>query len=94
MPYENRSKEYFSKNDSLFVLDDPVSSLDRNNEIGIYSLIEHEISEIKRLTNTNNNFVQVIALTHSLPVYYALEKVGDEVFKTKKENRRKLLVKC
>ena len=68
MPYENRSKEYFSKNDSLFVLDDPVSSLDRNNEIGIYSLIEHEISEIKRLTNTNNNFVQVIALTHSLPV--------------------------
>lgn len=84
MPYENRSKEYFSKNDSLFVLDDPVSSLDRNNEIGIYSLIEHEISEIKRLTNTNNNFVQVIALTHSLPVYYALEKVGDEVFKTKK----------
>lgn len=44
MPYENRSKEYFSKNDSLFVLDDPVSSLDRNNEIGIYSLIEHEIS--------------------------------------------------
>ena len=84
MPYENRSKEFFSKNDSLFVLDDPVSSLDRNNEIGIYSLIEHEISEIKRLTNTNNNFVQVIALTHSLPVYYALEKVGDEVFKTKK----------
>lgn len=84
MPYENRSEKYFSKNDSLFVLDDPVSSLDRNNEIGIYSLIEHEISEIKRLTNTNNNFVQVIALTHSLPVYYALEKVGDEVFKTKK----------
>lgn len=84
MPYENRSEKYFSKNDSLFVLDDPISSLDRNNEIGIYSLIEHEISEIKKLTNTNNNFVQVIALTHSLPVYYALEKVGDEVFKTKK----------
>lgn len=84
MPYENRSEKYFSKNDSLFVLDDPISSLDRNNEIGIYSLIEHEISEIKKLTNTNNNFVQVIALTHSLPVYYALEKVGDEVFKTQK----------
>lgn len=84
MPYENRSEEYFSKNDSLFVLDDPVSSLDRNNEIGIYSLIEHEISEIKKLTNTNNNFVQVIALTHSLPVYYALKKIADDVFKKKK----------
>ena len=97
MPYENRSEEYFSKNDSLFVLDDPVSSLDRNNEIGIYSLIEHEISEIKKLTNTNNNFVQVIALTHSLPVYYALKKIADDVFKKKKgkppETTRKMLSK-
>lgn len=80
MPYENRSEEYFSKNDSLFVLDDPVSSLDRNNEIGIYSLIEHEILGIKKLTNANNNFVQVIALTHSLPVYYALKRIADDVF--------------
>lgn len=93
MPYENRSEKYFSKNDSLFVLDDPISSLDRNNEIGIYSLIEHEISEIKKLTNTNNNFVQVIALTHSLPVYYALEKVGDEVFKTQKGKPSKTICK-
>ena len=94
MPYENRSEEYFSKNDSLFVLDDPVSSLDRNNEIGIYSLIEHEISEIKKLTNTNNNFVQVIALTHSLPVYYALKKLLTMSSKRKKANRRRLPVKC
>lgn len=86
MPYENRSEEYFSKNDSLFVLDDPVSSLDRNNEIGIYSLIEHEILGIKKLTNANNNFVQVIALTHSLPVYYALKRIADDVFKGKKYN--------
>lgn len=93
MPYENRFEKYFSKNDSLFVLDDPISSLDRNNEIGIYSLIEHEISEIKKLTNTNNNFVQVIALTHSLPVYYALEKVGDEVFKTQKGKPSKTICK-
>lgn len=93
MPYENRSEKYFSKNDSLFVLDDPISSLDRNNEIGIYSLIEHEISEIKKLTNTNNIFVQVIALTHSLPVYYALEKVGDEVFKTQKGKPSKTICK-
>ncbi|MBF9667578.1 AAA family ATPase [Bifidobacterium dentium] len=91
MPYENRSKEYFSKNSSLFVLDDPISSLDRNNEIGIYSLIEHEILEIIKNTNTNNNFVQVIALTHSLPVYYALEKVADTVFKKKKNRPSKTI---
>lgn len=67
------SKRY--KQEQLVVIDDPVSSFDFENKVGILSLLRREI---KNIVFGNNNS-KVIVLTHDLPTMFDIKKAYDEI---------------
>lgn len=67
------SKRY--KQEQLVVIDDPVSSFDFENKVGIISLLRREI---KNIVFGNNNS-KVIVLTHDLPTMFDIKKAYDEI---------------
>ena len=56
----------------LIFIDDPISSFDHDNKIGIYSLLRDKIKNFK-----NSNF---IFLTHNYEVGYNLAKIFNDVY--------------
>ena len=62
----------------FIVLDDPISSLDFDNKIGIYAFLRKTIGEIIQ----NNDKSRILVLTHDLDVVYKIEKVFDDVRKS------------
>ena len=59
------------------IIDDPVSSFDFDNKVGIMSLLKDKISSIIK----NNDESQVAVLTHDFQCYYDLLKIADEIKK-------------
>lgn len=78
MPYEGKPEHPTFNESMLFVLDDPITSLDRSNEIGIFSLIEKEFTTLKE--SLARGTLQVLLLTHNYQVFYAMQHVGESVF--------------
>lgn len=82
--------------DSYFIiLDDPISSLDFDNKIGIYSYLRKTFKDIL----CNNQKSRILILTHDLEVVYKLDKVFDDIKKEKQIEKfscsmRLLLNKC
>ena len=70
----NRNME-FSRN-CLIIFDDPISSLDQNNNIGLYSYFRSIFSSI--LNNSDSN---IIVLTHRLEVAYHFEELFKDISK-------------
>lgn len=60
----NKKNEY--QNDFLLIIDDPISSFDNDNKIGIYSFIRSKISKIK--TGNSNN--KILIMSHSIEAMY------------------------
>ena len=60
----------------LILIDDPISSFDHDNKIGIYTFLRSKINEYK-----NSNFV---FLTHSYEVGYNLAKIFNDIYGEKK----------
>lgn len=71
----NCTKEQAFKNECLIVLDDPISSFDFENKIGIYSFIRYMLNQI--LVNNPNS--RVVILTHELEATYHLEKICNDI---------------
>ena len=67
------SKRY--EQEQLVVIDDPVSSFDFENKIGIVSLLRREI---KKIIWGNNNS-KVLVLTHDLSTMFDVKKAFDEI---------------
>ena len=61
---------YF-QDESLFVIDDPISSFDYENKVGILSFIKRLIKEI----STGNNNSQILIFTHELEVANYLSRI-------------------
>lgn len=80
--------QYF-KTESLFVIDDPISSFDYENKIGILSFLKKVIREI----NEGNEKSQVVILTHELEVVGFISKVFSDLNVTKKACSRELVNK-
>lgn len=80
MPYEGKSENPIFDESMLFVLDDPITSLDRSNEIGIFSLIAKEFATIEE--QMSNASLQVLLMTHNYHVFYAMQHVADSIFKS------------
>ena len=71
------------------IIDDPVSSFDFDNKVGIMSLLKDKISSIIK----NNDESQVAVLTHDFQCYYDLQKIADEIMKevkTESSGKKKL----
>lgn len=60
----------------FIILDDPISSLDFDNRIGIYSYLRKVCDEIL----SNNDESRVLVLTHDLEVVYRLDKVFSDIY--------------
>lgn len=69
----DHSKLY--KNEQLLIIDDPISSFDFDNKVGIISLLR---KEIKKVIFGNNNS-KVLILTHDLPTMFDVKKAFDEI---------------
>jgi hypothetical protein len=90
-PFNKHKKDDPLSGDYFFLLDDPITSLDRSNELGLYSLIQRSVQTINdRLTEGSN--AQVCVLTHSVPVFHACERVLESIWKDEKSKNRKFLI--
>lgn len=66
--------ELFSKK-CILVLDDPLSSFDFENKVGVYSFLRYILSEL----HGKNPESKSLILTHDLDVLYNLAKVYDDI---------------
>lgn len=82
---KNKNEEEIYKNEYLIVIDDPVSSFDEENRIGIISYLKYKIREyIEGNINT-----KIIILTHNLKTALDIKKGFDEMMKKGKKGEKK-----
>lgn len=92
--YEGK-QEGANLNTSLIVIDDPVSSFDMENKIGVLSFLNFQFNEI-----ANNGESKIIVFTHDLSVVFNLNKKEYNCYelknrtlnKFKEENQYKILI--
>ena len=68
---QGQSPEKAYKNNYLLVIDDPVSSFDANNQVGITSFLTLQLHRFLK----GNFSTRAIVLTHNLQVYYDIRKI-------------------
>ena len=78
-PAEAGTKDY------LLVIDDPVSSFDMGNRVGIMSFLNFQIKQFL----TGNPQTHFIILTHNLQVYYDLENTFQAIYNLLKNNSKR-----
>lgn len=64
------------KNDYLLVIDDPVSSFDLNNRVGITSFLAFQL---RQFLNPQSS-TRAVIMTHSLQVYYDMKQIVDDIW--------------
>lgn len=74
---ENNEDNEFEK-DSFIVIDDPISSVDSDNKIGIYSFLRMMFYKI--IKNSNS---KILCFSHNLEVIFNLEKIFSDIGKAK-----------
>lgn len=73
--FSNKKKDNKYKDEMLIIIDDPVSSFDYGNSLGVMSLLRHQFSNIKH-GNTNS---RILVLTHDLRSAFDLVKIRSEL---------------
>ena len=63
------------KDEYFIVIDDPISSFDRENQVGVITYLKYQLSEIL-YGNINS---KILLLSHDLSTVYDLEKAGEEI---------------
>lgn len=61
--------------DKLLVIDDPISSTDFDNRIGLLTLLKHQICEIYK----GNQHSKILLLTHDLFAFQQLKKISTDI---------------
>ncbi len=77
----NSSKKNEYKKDFMLIIDDPVSSFDNDNKIGIYSFIRSKINKIN-IGNKNN---KLLIMSHSIEAMYNFSSFENDFGKNNKE---------
>lgn len=73
---QNQDPAKACKNDYLLVIDDPVSSFDLNNRVGITSFLAFQL---RQFLNPNSS-TRAVIMTHSLQVYYDMKQIVDDIW--------------
>lgn len=71
---EKKINEMYSDNYFL-ILDDPISSFDFENKIGIYNYLRKQF----KLLYMKNQYSQIVLTTHDMEAYYNFEKVFQDI---------------
>lgn len=72
---QGQAPEKARQNDYLLVIDDPVSSFDINNRVGITSFLALQLRKFLK----GNFSTRAIILTHSLQVYYDMKQTMEDL---------------
>lgn len=72
---ENTSKENEFKEECLVILDDPISSFDIENKVGLYTFLRMMFNKIMY----NNENSKILNFTHSLETMFNLEKICSDI---------------
>lgn len=73
---QNQDPAKACKNDYLLVIDDPVSSFDLNNRVGITSFLAFQL---RQFLNSKSS-TRAVIMTHSLQVYYDMKQIVDDIW--------------
>ena len=60
---------------NLLIIDDPVSSFDKENRVGVLSLLKYELQHFI----SGNPYTKVLIMTHDLMAFYDIEKIAQEL---------------
>lgn len=71
----NKKKEDEYKDEILIVIDDPISSFDYGNRLGVMSLLRYQFSKIQK----GNSNSRILVMTHDLRSVFDLIKVRSEL---------------
>mgnify|MGYP000852135205 FL=1 len=77
----------------ILVIDDPVSSFDFENKLGIMSLLKAKVADIIK-TNPES---QILMMTHDIQCLYDFQKIGEEVcneYKRENNGQKKVTYTC
>lgn len=80
--FENKEEHNKYNDEMLIVLDDPVSSFDKNNKLGITSFLRWQISEIYK----GNENSKILIMSHDLQVVFDIDKIFKEIRKNKRDS--------
>lgn len=72
---KGREKQNCYTQESLYVIDDPVSSFDIDNRVGIQSLLRYQTEQIIR----GNNNSRILFMSHDLNAIYDYRKSVDDI---------------
>nr|WP_272884634.1 AAA family ATPase [Bacillus cereus] len=73
--FQNKSEDDKFSSPCILVLDDPISSFDFENKIGIYSFLRFILNQI----HSGNPESKAIFFTHDLEVFYNVEKIYKDI---------------
>lgn len=85
----NQDVEKLYQNEELVVIDDPISSFDFENKVGISSFLRYQTHKIIK----GNGKSKILFLTHDLSTFSDLQKIADEMEKSFKNQRLGVPVK-
>lgn len=72
---KNQDEDVLWLNNYIFVIDDPISSFDMENRVGIMSYIKYQLLRFEK----GNSNSKTIILTHDLQTAFDVEKIYEEV---------------
>ncbi len=81
--FSNQDIKNLYKYEQLVVIDDPVSSFDFENRVGIITYIRYEINKIIK----GNNNSKILIFSHDLATIYDLQKATGEICKSIGKNK-------
>lgn len=73
--FENHEKENRYKDEMLVVLDDPITSFDKENKVGIMTFLRWQVNEIYRGCNTS----KVLIMSHDLMTIFNVQKLYKDI---------------
>lgn len=79
--FEGKEEDEAYKEEYVIVIDDPVSSFDTENRIGILSFLKYKISAFLE----GNQYTKVLVMTHDLMTFYDIHKILEEIVATCKK---------
>lgn len=82
--FSNKKTNNKYTDEILIVIDDPVSSFDYGNRLGVMSLLRHQFSNIKK----GNQASRILVLTHDLRSAFDLVKVRSELHNGKSAGKK------
>lgn len=73
--FENHQKDNRYKDENLIVLDDPVTSFDKDNKVGIMTFLRWQVDALYR----GNDKTKLLIMSHDLTSVFQLQKVYNDV---------------